>query len=33
MSVHPGFGGQGFIKEVLPKIKMVEPGAYPAVNR
>jgi len=21
MSVHPGFGGQGFIKEVLPKIK------------
>jgi len=23
MSVHPGFGGQGFIKEVLPKIKEI----------
>ena len=23
MSVHPGFGGQGFIKDVLPKIKKV----------
>jgi ribulose-phosphate 3-epimerase len=24
MSVHPGFGGQGFIKDVLPKIKKVK---------
>jgi ribulose-phosphate 3-epimerase len=23
MSVHPGFGGQGFIKEVLPKIREI----------
>ena len=23
MSVHPGFGGQGFIKEVIPKIEEI----------
>ena len=24
MSVHPGFGGQGFIEDVLPKIKKIK---------